>query len=267
MSIKKVYIGTDLEGVAGVVDFETQAYDTGKYYEQAKLLLTAEINAAVEGLLEQGVEDILVSDGHGPGAVHFETLHPEAKLLHGRPCAPRSVRDPIVAQYDAAMMIGQHAMCGVADGNLNHAQSSRDIEYYKLNGKFIGEIAQFALYQGALGLPLIFLSGDEAACREVRELIPEITTAAVKTGLSRLSAISLSTQKAHEIIKAGIIKAIRKQDSDPIPPLVRQGPFVLEKRFLFTETAQGAAGSPNAKLIEAKTVQLKADNIKDIIYA
>ena len=41
----KVLMGTDIEGVAGVVDFNTQAYDTGKYYEQAQRLLTAEVNA------------------------------------------------------------------------------------------------------------------------------------------------------------------------------------------------------------------------------
>ena len=59
MTIKKVIACTDLEGVAGVVSFEQQAFPDGKYYEQAKLLLTAELNAAVEGLLEEGVEEIL----------------------------------------------------------------------------------------------------------------------------------------------------------------------------------------------------------------
>ena len=37
---------TDLEGVSGVVSFIDQTYDTGKYNEQAKKLLTAEVNAA-----------------------------------------------------------------------------------------------------------------------------------------------------------------------------------------------------------------------------
>lgn len=54
----------------------------GRSYENAKKLLTAEINAAVEGMLEMGVDDILVCDGHGPGAVVFEELHSAAKLLH-----------------------------------------------------------------------------------------------------------------------------------------------------------------------------------------
>lgn len=54
-------------------------------------------------------------------------------------------------------------MRGVADGTLNHTQSSATIEYYRLNGRKIGEIARWALFAGSFGKPTIFLSGDEAA--------------------------------------------------------------------------------------------------------
>lgn len=268
MSIKRVYIGTDIEGVAGVVGFADQAYSTGKYYEQARLLLTGEINAAIEGLIEEGVEDFLVMDGHGPGAVHYESLHSAARLMHGRPAASRTVRDPIIAEYDAGIMIGQHAMCGVPDGNLNHTQSSAGIEYYKLNGREIGETAQWALYHGALGLPLIFLSGDEAAAREARELVPAITTATVKIGLSRESAISLSIQQSHDLIRKKVREAIRKQQEHPIPPLTWPGPYVLEKRHLFTNSVDPYENHAFLhRIVDSKTVQFKSDNIRDIIYA
>jgi D-amino peptidase len=262
----KIFVGTDLEGVAGVVSFADQAYADGKYYDAAKKLLTAEVNAAVEGLLAAGVEDVLVSDGHGAGGIWFEDLHPAAKLLHGRPLAPRSVRDPIVAEYDACVMIGQHAMAGVAMGNQNHTQSSRTIDYYRLNGVAIGEIAQFALYQGALGLPLIFLSGDKAACLEAETLIPGITTVAVKEGLSRGSAISLSASEARRRIRKGIKQAVKRQQENPLPPLRWEGPFVLEKRFFHTHLADAAAAQPGVERVDSQTVRLYADQIVDIIY-
>ncbi len=97
---------TDMEGVTGVVSFEQQSYADGKYHDQAMFPATAEVNAAIDGLLEAGVEEALVFDGHGPGAIDFESLHPAAKLLHGRPAAPPSVRDPIVGTYDACVMMG-----------------------------------------------------------------------------------------------------------------------------------------------------------------
>jgi len=60
----------------------------------------------------------------------------------------QSVYSEIAKGYDAAMMIGQHAMCGVETGNLNHTQCQATIEYYKLNGRLIGEIAQATLLCG-----------------------------------------------------------------------------------------------------------------------
>ena len=46
----RVYIETDLEGVAGVRNFEDWASPGGRYYDLARELLTLEINAAIEGL-------------------------------------------------------------------------------------------------------------------------------------------------------------------------------------------------------------------------
>ncbi len=262
----KVCIGTDLEGVAGVVSFESQAYETGKYFEDAKKLLTAEVNAAVEGMIEMGVDEILVIDGHGPGAIVFENLHSEAKLLHGRPLAPRQTYLDILKKYDVCMMIGQHAMAGITDGNLNHTQNSKSIEYYKLNDKFIGEIAQFALSRGAIGLPLIFLSGDDAACKEAEELIPQIITVSVKQGLGRSCAISLSAEKARQLIREGVKTALKKHEQNPVPPLKWEGPYVLEKRFFHTDAADATAQLNGAERIDSQTVLFRADDISEIIY-
>jgi D-amino peptidase len=262
----KVLMMTDLEGVAGVVTFEHDSYSDGKYYEDAKRLLTAEVNAAVDGLLSAGADEVLVLDMHGPGGIHFEDLHPRARLMHGRPLAPQAVRDAVYRTYDVSVIIGQHALAGVADGNLAHTQSSRTIDVYTLNGKPIGEIAQWALYCGALGLPVIFLSGDHAACREIEDLVPGITTAAVKQGLSRTSAITLSKEASRELIRSRCRLALEKQHANPIPPLVWDPPYVLEKRFFHTDTADNAASQPGVERVDSQTVRLRSDSILDLIY-
>ena len=262
----RILMGTDLEGVAGVVSFTEQSYADARYYDRAKRLLTGEVNAAVEGLLVAGVEDVLVMDGHGPGGIWFEDLHPAARLLHGRPLAPRERTAPILSQYDACAMIGQHAMAGVLTSNQGHTQSSRTIDSIKLNGKRIGEIAQFALYYGGLGVPLIFLSGEQDACQEVEELIPGIVTVSVQQGLGRGSAISLSAPEAHRRIGEGIQRAIKRQQQDPIPPLRWDGPYVLEKRFFHTDVADRASAQPGAERVDSQTVRFRSENILDIIY-
>jgi D-amino peptidase len=262
----KILMGTDLEGVAGVVSFTEQSYADARYYDQAKRLLTGEVNAAVEGLVAAGVQDVLVMDGHGPGGIWFEGLNSPARLLHGRPLPPRERWAPIASQYDACMMIGQHAMAGVLTSNQGHTQSSRTIDSIQLNGHKIGEIAQFALYYGGLGVPLIFLSGEQDACLEVEDLIPGVVTASVQQGLGRGAAISLSTAEAHRRIREGVKQAVARQQENPIPPLQWDGPYVLEKRFFHTDVADRASAQPGAVRVDSQTVRFHSENILDIIY-
>ena len=258
----KVFMVTDMEGVAGIVSFTQQSYADGKYYEQAKKLETAEVNAAVDGLLDAGVTEILVWDGHGAGGINFEDLHPAAKLLHGRPSPPWSRLNEVIAQYDVVVIVGQHAMAGVVTGNQNHTQNSQSIDYYKLNGKPIGEIAQIALYFGSFGIPLIFLSGEIDACTETEALVPGVTTVAVKQGLGRGAAISLSAKEARRRIREGIRLAVEKQKRDPLEPVVWPGPYVLEKRYFHTDVADAVASQPGVERIDNQTVRLQSDNIQ-----
>ncbi len=262
----KVFMVTDMEGVAGVVSFTEQSYPTGKYYEAAKSLVTGEVNAAVEGLLAEGVSDVLVWDGHGAGAIVYEQLHPAARLLHGRLSDFARVMRDVVSGYDACVMVGQHAMAGGATANQNHTQNSQTVDYYRLNGQPIGEIGQVALFCGALGVPLIFLSGDEAACREAEHLVPGIVTAAVKQGLGRNAAISLSMTEARRRIRDGIARAVQRQRTTPTPPLRWPGPYTLEMRFFHTDVADARAALPGAERVDAQTVRFSADNVLDVIY-
>ncbi|MCZ7649329.1 MAG: M55 family metallopeptidase [Planctomycetota bacterium] len=261
----KALVMTDLEGVAGVESHESQSYPTGRYHDQAKRLLTQEINAAVRGLVAEGIEDILVIDGHGPGGVWFEDLDPPAKLWHGRPGPSRPVRNRILQGFDISLMIGQHAMAGLQFGNQNHTQSSKSIDYYKLNGNLIGEIAQFAYRLGAYGTPLIFLSGDEAGCREAAELVPGITTVAVKEGVAVNAAISFTAPVARKMIEAGVRQAVRRHREKPIAPLKLKGPFVLEKRFFRTDMADGADNGIDVERVDGQTIRIRGNDILDVI--
>ena len=80
----KLMIMTDLEGVAGILNFEDWCVPGAMYYDKAKRLLTLEVNAAVDGFSEGGAEEILVVDGHGHGAMDPELLDERAQLMRGR---------------------------------------------------------------------------------------------------------------------------------------------------------------------------------------
>ena len=53
----RLFIMTDLEGVAGVISGKDYLYPTGRYYETARRLLTEEVNAAIAGFAAAGFDD------------------------------------------------------------------------------------------------------------------------------------------------------------------------------------------------------------------
>ena len=66
----RVYLMTDLEGVAGVQNSLEWTRPGQYWYDLARQLLTQEANAAVAGFIAAGADEVLVADGHGPGAVY-----------------------------------------------------------------------------------------------------------------------------------------------------------------------------------------------------
>src|SRR5436305_685447 len=126
----QLYILTDIEGRAGVANFEDYSYATGRFHAVSRRLLTLEVNAAVEGALAAGATEILVLDGHGSGAINVDELHPDALLLHGTGY-PRTLG--LERGFDALFFVGQHAMSNAARAGLAHTYSSRTIEQARLN--------------------------------------------------------------------------------------------------------------------------------------
>jgi len=133
-----------------------------------------------------------VVDGHGHGAISQLMLHPEAKLLAGRP-----LRYPFGfdgANFDAAIMVGQHAKSNTDGGHLCHTGSFA-VENLTINGVSVGEAGCNMLFAAYFGAPTVMLSGDQAACEEVQALAPEMEVATVKGGIKRGSASGLTADE------------------------------------------------------------------------
>jgi len=158
----RVYILTDLEGVAGVASFRNDTHGDARFYTKARALLTEEVNAAVRGCLSAGATEVVVWDGHGPGGVNPESLHEEAKLILGSDEPPNLALD---RGFDALMFIGQHAMSLTPKGNLAHSYSSRVIREMRLNGQPIGEFGIRSYLAGYFGIPVVLLTGTKQPAR------------------------------------------------------------------------------------------------------
>ena len=187
----KVYIMTDLEGVAGVINFDDYGTPESRYYEMAKSLTTQETNAAIRGARAAGAREILVVDGHGHGALNPLELDPAAELYAGRPMGyPFNCDD----SYDAAMIVGQHAKSNTDGGHLSHT-GSFVVEELSINGVSVGELGCNMLFTSYFGVPTVTVSGDFACCLEARDLVSEMEVAAVKEGTKRGPATGLTGEQ------------------------------------------------------------------------
>ncbi len=195
-----IYIVTDLEAVAGVIDSLNWCYPDGAYFNAAKELLTQETNAAIEGFYAAGAKRIVVVDGHGWGGLDPMKLDSRVELIAGR---FGYVKNPLGLDggFDVMAWVGQHAMAGTPYGHLAHTGSYHVLEQ-TFRGAPIGEIGQKAYVAAELGVRPIFLSGDRAGCEEAAALIPDIETVAVKEGLSAFQGLELTTEQAKKAFTA-----------------------------------------------------------------
>ncbi len=229
MVVKSVYMMTDLEGVAGVDDWDPRHREdatTAKgVYDRAEMqrLLTGEVNAAAQGLFAAGVEEVIINDAHGAGrTILSEELVSGVKLVQGvkRPCWLPGLSPG----FDALIQVGMHAMTGTPDGCLAHSMS-RDV-IYRVNGAEVGEMEMAAYLCGQLGIPWVFTSGDLHACTESERWVRGIVTAPVKEGLGELCALHMAPADARALIRTRVQEAVAIANN--IEPLVAESPAAIE---------------------------------------
>ncbi|MCD6291252.1 MAG: M55 family metallopeptidase [Anaerolineae bacterium] len=228
----KIYISTDMEGIAGIVLPEQLRRGTPEYAE-ARLLLVREANAAVEGALAAGADEIIVFDGHGTG-FNFppEEMHPAARWVHGAHYWPRF---PFLEGSAGMILLGYHAMAGTLGAVRDHTMSSASWQELRINGRPSGEIALDAAIAGELGVPVIMVSGDDKACAEASAFLGDVVTAEVKQGIARHAALTLAPTRARELVRERAEEAVRRAAGRH--PYRVDRPVTLELTYTGTDSA------------------------------
>ncbi|MDQ7839558.1 MAG: M55 family metallopeptidase [bacterium] len=261
----RVLIWADMEGVAGISTWE-QVAGSLPLYEEGRRLYTEEINAAVRGTLAAGATEVVVIDGHGgshPGARGFlslipERLEPGARYVLGHTWT-RHI-EPFERGCDAALLVAAHAMSGTPGGVLSHTVSSESWYAATINGTPVGETGIVAAIAGCWNTPVVFLSGDEAVCREARTLLgPGLVTAPVKQGLSRYSARHLAPAEARALIESGAREAVARGAltgrSGWPAPLRFTAPVTFQVELTTPDRAEAYRGRAGVEVAGPRTVR------------
>lgn len=212
---KRVYISVDMEGISGVAG-EDQVSAGAAEYARSRKLMAADANAAIAGARLAGATEIVVNDSHGGQRnILPEDLAPGVRLIthsfkrHG-------MMEGLDDSFDAVLFVGYHARAGSPRGLFAHTGSGV-VRNLTINGRPVGEGGMNAALAAWYGVPVVMVSGDDAAVAEVTTVVPGVQGAVVKRAINSRAAELAPLDEARDRItaaaRAGVGAAARTSPS------------------------------------------------------
>ncbi len=212
---KAVLILSDMEGVSGLIDRRLGYSGEPFWRDYGRHLLTEDINVIAGTIYSGGIKKIYLSESHNFGKntvmeylLPFITVlppHSAQTNMHGKSFWEELYKEKNIV---GAIMAGCHGMAGIS-GFLPHSWDSNVFEYIKVNEEEVGEIGLMAGLLGIYNIPLITVIGDEAATKEAKNIIPEITGITVKKAKKDNWLSVLTPDAAHTLISKKIREALK----------------------------------------------------------
>ena len=253
---KKVYISVDMEGISGISG-DDQLSPGGAEYGRSRKLMAEDANAAIRGALAAGATDILVTDSHG-GQRNLlpEDLNPKARLI-SHSFKRHGMMEGLDETFDAVIYIGYHAKAETPVGLFAHTGSGvvRDLE---INGRSVGEGGLNSALSAWYGVPVVLVTGDDVAIRQVQETAPLARGVEVKRAINVRAVELRPLLKAREEIERGaresVGAAVRPKVERPSQYRVR----MRFKNFIIPEIAGAFEGieieAPDTVVFTRKTM-------------
>lgn len=266
----KVLISADMEGTCGVSswvhvtppEYTDEGPTNAAEYLRCRGRMTAEVNAAIEGALAAGAEEVIVNDSHdGMRNLIPEELHPSCRFITGND-KPMSMMQGIdIDDIGCVFFTGYHARAGTPGGPLAHTWSGW-VNDVRFNGRSTGEFGINAAVAGAFGIPVTLVTGDEKAVAQTIDWCGDRCVGViVKEGFSTTSAIHLHPTRAQELIRAGAEQAVK--NAKKAKPYVLPKKVVVEVDFEHQSRADYAERVPGTERVGNRTVAYRpADGVE-----
>lgn len=255
----KIYISADMEGVVGVVTAE-QLGPQGFEYQRFREFMTNEVNAAIDAALSAGATEIVVSDSHGNGQnLLIEKLPKDITLVRAWP-RPLMMMQGIDESFAGAIFIGYHSSTTNPEGVRAHTMSSASLADVKLNGISMPEGGINAAIAGHFNVPVIMVSGDDAAVKEITGLLGNIEGAVVKWNYGFHSAKTIMPEASYTLIREKVKKAMSRINE--FKPYKLTAPVQVDVRFKNYRPAEVLSYLSIVERTDAHSIRFKG---KDMI--
>lgn len=259
----KVYISVDIEGIAGITNWD-EASKSHADYPEFREEMTREAVSACEGAVAAGAKEILLKDAHDSGRNIIAARLPEcARIVRGWSGHPLSMVQELDATFAAVLFVGYHSKAGAESNPLAHTLTTT-VSTIKLNGAPISEFVMHAYAAAMFGVPAAFVSGDEGLCADVAKFNAHIKTVATSRGIGP-STVSIAPQLANRLIKERVTEALK---ADLAPNKVKlPDSFTLDIGYIGPTRAYKASWYPGARHIGDSTVRLETKDYFEVLRA
>lgn len=256
----KVLISVDMEGIGALVrdQFGPGAFE----YQKGRQLMTAEVNAAIEGCLEAGAGEIVVADAHGNAQNLIpDELHEAALLIRAFP-RPMMQVEGIDESFAGVIFIGYHPMDGTATANISHTFMGSTIFEIKINGTPVSESLFNAAVVGSMGVPVIMVAGDQNITKEAIDTFGPVETVETKQSIGWYSAKARHPKVICREIKEKAKKAVGRIAE--LKPFTFEPPLKMEITFKNIYDAETWGYLPWVERTSGKTILVESDNMPDL---
>ncbi|MFW9991536.1 MAG: M55 family metallopeptidase [Candidatus Odinarchaeota archaeon] len=256
----KAFISVDLEGMPHVIT-PGHLWLKGSLYDEARKIATKVTLAVVEKLHENGFDEILIADSHGPMVnLLVEDLPEYVEIIRGSPRPASMVAG--VEECDAALFLGYHAKAGTAKSAFDHTYSGRSIHQLEINGEPASEFLLNAYTAGEFNVPVILVAGDAQLLEDdVKKHAPWVETVILKRSLTRIAARSRSMVSIEKDLKEKVRKAVSNFKANETKLLVTEKPVKTLVSFKESLFADAAELLPIIKRIDGLNVEYTASNM------
>lgn len=262
----KVFISADMEGITGVAAAEDVVKGEPEY-ERGVDLLHGDVNAAVEGAVDAGADDVVVNDSHSSMRnLARERLDDRADLIRGN-TKPRSMMEGLTAEFEVALFVGYHAKAGTPEAVLNHTFFGHALQSLRVDDTEVGEIGWNVRLAGSLGVPVGLVTGDDATVREAQDELTASETVQVKAGIDRFSARCRPAAATRPAITAASCRAVERAVDGALSPVQTDGSVTITASWATTNQAGSAAGVPGVDRRGGRRTAVTANTYPDAFDA
>lgn len=264
----KLYISTDVEGIAGIVDFDQE--------DQDKTIFRDLYNQQLEWVL-QGIQasdkndeitDILIADSHAKGLnLNYNRLSDcddRISLISGWP-REDYMMSKLDGTFDQVFFVGYHAGIGKEHGNMDHGYSARSAYKIWINGEYQNETTINAAYASEVGVPVTLVIGDSGLREQLHDegMFESVKYVETKQSLARYAALNYPRKQ----IKDDTIAAVKEVLAVDAPKAQKHYDMPAKLRMQVYNTAQADAieQMPNVERIDGRTVETTVSDMKTLM--